>query len=328
MANSVGKAQTVAKQSPNARLLIMGLIALLSIVAFLTLNVRASWAFTLPFRAEKVVAIVFVGIAIATSTVLFQTLTQNRILTPGIMGFDAFFMLLQSIMLLGLGRIAFVQFSPQVKWLFEVVMMSGALCGLYYWLFLRQKRDIAVLVLVGIVLGVLFRSLNSLIGRMIDPVDFDVLQDLMFASFNRIDGTLLTIAGSAMTLVFVWLWRQRFVLDILQLGDAVAVNLGVNRRAVTLKLIVAIALLVSVSTALVGPVTFFGILVANIAYAICGSYQHRYVIPMAALLAIVALVGGQALLEYVLKFGTSLSIVIEFLGGMFFLWLVIRQGRR
>lgn len=319
---------SVIHLSPVVRLIIAAVISVLAITAFLTLNVRASWAFTLPFRGEKVVAIILVGVAIAFSTVLFQTLTHNRILTPGIMGFDAFYMLLQSLMLLILGRVAFIQLHPQLKWLVEVLMMTGALCGLYYWLFLRQKRDLPVLILVGIVLGVLFRSLNSLIGRMMDPVEFDVLQDFMFASFNRIDGSLLGIAGSSMLLVSVWLWRQRYLLDVLKLGDDMAINLGLNRRSLTLKLIMAVAFLVSVSTALVGPVTFFGILVANLAYAVCGSHQHRFIVPMAALLAIITLVGGQAILEYVLKFGTSLSIVVEFVGGVFFLILVMRQGRR
>ncbi|WP_460750567.1 iron chelate uptake ABC transporter family permease subunit [Marinomonas epiphytica] len=294
----------------------------------MTLNVKAGWAFTLPFRGEKVFAIMLVGVAIAVSTVLFQTLTQNRILSPGIMGFDAFYMLLQSVLLISLGRMAFIQFSPQLKWLLEVLLMSGALCLLYYWLFLRQKRELVVLVLVGIVLGVMFRSLNSLVARMIDPVEFDVLQDLMFASFSRIDGTLLGIASVLLVCLFVWLWRQRYVLDVLLLGDDNAINLGVDHRRMTLKLIVAVALLVSISTALVGPVTFFGILVANLAYSMAGSHQHRYVLPMASLLAIIALVGGQAILEHIMKFGTSLSIVVEFVGGIFFLWLVLRQGRR
>ncbi|MBJ7538337.1 iron chelate uptake ABC transporter family permease subunit [Marinomonas transparens] len=326
--NSVRAVVARSLSNPVYRLMMAGVFAALAIVAFLTLNVRASWAFTLPFRGEKVIAIMLVGVAIAFSTVLFQTLTHNRILTPGIMGFDSLYALLQSFMLLLLGRIAFVQLNPQLKWLIEVMVMAGALCGLYYWLFLRQKRDLPVLILVGIVLGLLFRSLNSLIGRMMDPVEFDVLQDLMFANFNRIDGSLLAVAGFLMLLVSAWLWRQRYVLDVLQLGDAIAVNLGLNQRALTLKLIVAIAFLVSISTALVGPVTFFGILVANIAYAVSGSYQHRFVIPMASFLAIIALVGGQAILEYVLKFGSSLSIVVEFIGGVFFLGLVMRQGRR
>ncbi|HET8904146.1 MAG TPA: iron chelate uptake ABC transporter family permease subunit [Saccharospirillum sp.] len=314
--------------TPGQRLVLALLFVAVAILGFMTLNVRAGWAFTLPFRAEKVAAMALVGFAIALSTVLFQTLTHNRILTPGIMGFDALYLLLQSTLLLTLGRQFYSQLNPHIKWLSEVVLMTGALCGLYYWLFLRQKRDLHVLILVGIIFGTLFRSINSLITRMMDPVDFDVLQDVMFASFNRIDSPLLGIATLLVAVISVWVWRQRYQLDVLLLGEAPAINLGLNQKRLTLQLLVAIAVLVSVSTALVGPVTFFGLLVANLAYAIAGSHQHRFILPMATLLAIATLIGGQAVLEHLLHFGTSLSIVVEFVGGLFFLWLVIQQGRR
>ncbi len=314
--------------TPGQRLVLALLFVALAIVGFMTLNVRAGWAFTVPFRAEKVAAMALVGFAIALSTVLFQTLTHNRILTPGIMGFDALYMLLQSVLLLTLGRLFYIQLNPHIKWLCEVLLMTGALCGLYYWLFLRQKRDLHVLILVGIIFGTLFRSVNSLITRMMDPADFDVLQDVMFASFNRIDSPLLGIAALLVAVISAWVWHQRFKLDVLLLGDAPAINLGLNQERLTLQLLVAIAVLVSVSTALVGPVTFFGLLVANLAYAIAGSHQHRFILPMATLLAVATLIGGQAVLEHLLHFGTSLSIVVEFVGGLFFLWLVIQQGRR
>lgn len=308
-------------------LLVFGLVALF-LLAFMTLNVRAGWAFTLPFRGEKAFAIILVGCSIALSTVLFQTLTHNRILTPGIMGFDAFYLLLQSVMLLGLGRMTFVQLNPQFKWLVEVGLMSGGLCALYYWLFLRQKRDLHVLVLVGIVLGLLFRSLNNLISRMLDPVAFDVLQGFMFASFNNLETSVLQISTALLVLVSVWVWRQRYRLDVLKLGQDAAINLGLNHRRLVLQLMVAIAVLVSISTALAGPVVFFGMLVANLAYALSNSHRHQVIMPMAALLAIATLLGGQVLLEHVFQFDTSLSVIIEFVGGIFFIWLVIRQGQR
>ena len=83
-----------------------------------------------------------------------------------------------------------------------------------------------------------------------------------------------------------------------------------------------------VATALVGPVTFFGLLVASLAYQITGSSKHCYVLPVAVLLAIVTLVGGQVVLERVFAFDTALSIVIEFVGGIAFIVLVLRRAAR
>lgn len=314
--------------SPAARLALVALLAIAAGGAFMTWNVRASWAFTLPFRGEKLIAIALVGYCIAVSTVLFQTLTHNRILTPGIMGFDALYLLLQSVLVFSLGNLFYVQINPQLKWLLDVAVMTGAVCALYYWLFVRQRRDLHLLVLVGLIFGVLFRSFTSLITRMMDPAEFDALQDVMFASFNQIDGSLLGISLLVATLISLLLWRARHAYDVLNLGDDPAISLGLEQRRLVMRTLVAIAILVSIATALVGPVTFFGLLVANLAYALAGTHQHRYVLPLAGLLAIVILIGGQAVLEHLLHFGTGLSILIEFGGGLFFILLVIRQGRR
>lgn len=317
----------MTRLSPLWRLLLAAVVALLACAAFMTWNVRASWAFTLPFRGEKLLAIALVGYCIAISTVLFQTLTHNRILTPGIMGFDALYILLQSVLVFTLGNLFYVQIAPQLKWLLDVAVMTSAVCALYYWLFVRQRRDLHLLVLVGLIFGVLFRSFTSLITRMMDPAEFDALQDVMFASFNQVDGNLLGISAVLAGAVSLLLWRARHAYDVLSLGDEPAISLGLEQRRLVMWTLVGIAILVSISTALVGPVTFFGLLVANLAYLIVGSHQHRYVLPMAGLLAVILLIGGQAVLEHGFHFGTSLSILIEFGGGLFFIFLVIRQGR-
>lgn len=314
--------------SPGLRLILLLGLVLLACVLFLTLNVRAGWAFTLPFRGEKLLAMLLVAYCIAVSTVLFQTITNNRILSPGIMGFDFLYLLLQSVMVYSLGVVFFNQIPPSLKWLGDVLLMTGVMCLLYYWLFIRQQRHLHVLVLVGIILGTLFRSLNAMIARLMDPVEFDLLQDVMFASFNQLDTSLLGVSALLAGLVTLVGWRYRQAFDVMALGSAQAINLGLNPRRMMMMILVGIAILVSISTALVGPVTFFGLLVANLAYQLAGTHRHVIVLPMAFGLASVILIGGQAVLEHLLNFGTGLSVIIEFIGGLFFLVLVIRQGRK
>ncbi|KYB45278.1 hypothetical protein AB664_01285 [Brucella anthropi] len=94
------------------------------------------------------------------------------------------------------------------------------------------------------------------------------------------------------------------------------------------RILLIVTILVSVSTALVGPITFFGLLVANLAYMIAGSSKHRIVLPIAVLLAILCIVGGQTILERVFSFNTALSVIIEFLGGLVFIILLVRGNAR
>ena len=316
------------KRQPIQMLLILAALAVGMIVLFMTLNAKGRWDFILPFRGMKVVSMVLVAYAIAVSTVLFQTVSHNRILTPSIMGFDALYVLIQTSLIFTIGSTRVTALDSRLLFGLEVAVMVGFSSILYRWLFSGSSRSIHLLVLVGIVFGVLFRSLSSFMQRIIDPNEFVLLQDRLFANFNSVDTNLLAVSAAAILVVSVIGWRLMYVYDVLALGRESAINLGVNHNRVVTIVLMLVAVLVSVSTALVGPVTFFGLLVANLAYQLAGTHKHRIVLPVATLLAVICLVGGQLVLEQVFAFDTALSIVIEFAGGIVFLALLIRGVAR
>src|SRR5690606_4825875 len=142
----------------------------------------------------KIAAMALVGISIAISTVAFQTLTENRILTPAIMGFDALYMLIQTMVVFFFGSHRLLTIDPLVQFGIEVVIMTVFCAGLFWIFFLRARYSLYLIVMIGIIFGALFRSLTNFAQRMIEPSDFAVLQDTGFASFNAIDQTLLSMA--------------------------------------------------------------------------------------------------------------------------------------
>ena len=151
------------------------LILLISMALFLTVNVNGYWDFALPLRAKKLLALMVVGYAIGVSTLLFQTLTHNPILTPSLLGFDSLYVLLQSLLVFFLGAISFTSINPIVKFTLEIVLMFGASLLLFRLLFSKSSQDLTRLILVGVIFGVLFRSLSALIARLINPDDFVVV---------------------------------------------------------------------------------------------------------------------------------------------------------
>jgi len=310
--------------APEASLVILALLAIGVVALFMTLDARGSWSFILPFRGRKVLGMVLVGTAIAASTVMFQTITTNRILTPSIMGFDALYMLIQTMLVFFLGSNRLLEIGPNAKFFFEVLVMMAFSGVLYYFLFVVGQRSLHLLVLVGIVFGLMIRSFTNLLQRVMDPTEFSVLQDMGFASFNSIDRNLLLVSAVVLVVVLAGMWRMRYTLDLLALGREMAINLGVNYQRSVMIVLGATTALVAVSTALVGPITFFGLLVANLAYALVRSYRHGVIILAAALLAIITLVGGQMVLERVFSFDTSLSVIVEFVGGLVFIYLLVK----
>lgn len=310
----------------NKKLLLLGAVAVALIAIFMTIEVL-DWDFALPLRARKVAAMILVGYSIAYSSVLFQTVTNNRILTPSIIGFDSLYMLIQTVIVFAFGAMALSTLSPDVRFLINVGLMILFAGLLYKWLFNKEGRNLYFLVLVGVIFGVLFGSITTFLQMLIDPNEFTVLQDRMFASFNRVDESLLMISAVCVLVATGYSLRYTKNLDPISLGRDQAVNLGIDHAHVVNRFMVVIAILISVSTALVGPITFFGLLVANLSYQFMRTYRHAYLIPAAAVISVITLVGGQLLVERVFTFNTSLSVIVNFIGGIYFIYLLLREAK-
>ncbi|MDI4664135.1 iron chelate uptake ABC transporter family permease subunit [Xanthobacter autotrophicus] len=293
---------------------------------FMTVGARGNWGFVLSLRGGKLAGLVLVGVAVAIATVLFQTLTENRILTPAVMGFDALYVALQTALVFVLGAQGEAALDPRLRFAGEALLLAVVALGLFRFLF-DGRRGFHLVVLAGLVFGILCRGLANLLQRILDPNAFSVLQSLMFTRFNVMDTSLLPVAAVAILAAGVLAWRLAPALDVLALGRDAAINLGVDHRRMVTLLILVIAVLVSVSTALVGPVLFFGLLVSNLAYLALGTDRHRYTLPGAALIAVAGLAGGQTVLERGLGYDGALSVVIEFTGGIVFILLLLRGTR-
>lgn len=319
---------TDAWRRPAVRLGLLAAVVVVLAGVYLLTDVPGSLGYALKIRSRTLAAMAVVAVAVAVSTVVFHTITQNRILTPSIMGFDAFYMLISTVIVFVSGASALLRADEVTLWLVQVLVMVAFSVLLFTWLFGGRRRSIHLMLLVGIVLGTFFRAFTEWMQRMLDPLDFQVLTDTMFASLTRPDRTLLVLTAllvGAACAVLVPLLRT---LDVLSLGEPAAIGLGVNHRRVVMVVFGAVSVMVAASTALVGPILFFGLIVANLAYTYAGSFRHAWTVPTAALLGMLCLLGGQLILDRVFGFGASLSIIIELVGGLFFLYLVLRKGAR
>ena len=307
---------------------IAAIILLISTILFLTVNVNGHWDFALPLRGKKLLALMVVGYAIGVSTLLFQTLTHNPILTPSLLGFDSLYVLLQSLLVFFLGAISFTSINPLAKFILEIVLMFGASLLLFKLLFSKSSQDLTRLILVGVIFGVLFRSLSALIARLINPDDFVVVQSASYAQFNTVNPQLLGISIVICAISALFIWRWRYQCDVLMLGKSQAINLGINYQRLAFGLLTVIAVLVATATALVGPVTFFGLLVCALTNRIARHMYHSERLILVSLVAMICLVLGQTIFEQVLGMAGVLSVVIELAGGLVFLILIFMTQRR
>lgn len=311
----------------SVKLLLLALFAVGASTLYLFHDLNGSFDYALPRRAYKVAAMVITGIAIAYSTVVFQTISHNRILTPSIIGLDSLYMLLQTVLIFFLGSGHVTVVNKQVNFILTVAIMVVFALLLYRLLFKKGNQPIYFLLLVGIIVGTFFSSITTFLQVLIDPNEFQIVQDRMFASFNNITTDLVWLAVALIVLLILYAWRFTPYLDVLSLGRENAINLGVPYDSIVKKMLVLVAVFISVSTALVGPLTFLGLIVANLSYQAFKTYKHSVLISGAILISVIALVGGQWIVERVFTFSTTLSVIINFIGGVYFIYLLLKESR-
>ncbi|MGJ1262440.1 iron chelate uptake ABC transporter family permease subunit [Sphingobacterium spiritivorum] len=298
------------------------------IVLFLFYDMGRNIDYVLPRRAIRLATIIVVGISVAYSSMIFQTITNNKILTPSIMGYESIFILFQTIIVFVYGDKTFQVISQTDNFFYAILLMLFFSWVMYMLIFGKGKRNIYHLLLIGLILGTLFQTLSQFMQIVIDPNEFSVIEGYMFVSFNKMNSSLLLIAS--VVLLATLLWAQRYVkyLDVIALGREHAVNLGLDYNRLIKRYMLIISLLVSVSTALVGPVTFLGILVTNLTYELIPSSRHKVMIWICGLIACIALLAGQFMVEHVFNFSTTVSIVINFSGGVYFMYLILKSRKR
>ncbi|MGV2704705.1 UNVERIFIED_CONTAM: iron chelate uptake ABC transporter family permease subunit [Aeromonas salmonicida] len=309
------------------RLLIpYGIWALVIVLALLFLLVGSDLDFdyVIPQRLMRLAAIGLAGICIALSAVTFQTLAGNRLLTPAIMGYEAVYLLLQAVLVLTLGSQSLILLDRQENVLLSLLFMLGYSWIVHRWLFREGQTNLYQLLLAGLVLTMVLGTFTQFIQLKTSPGEFSILQGFSYATFNRVQPGQLLFSTALITLVGIMTHRRLAVLDVLSLGRDQAISLGVDYRHTVRLQLALIAVLVAVSTSLVGPTAFMGVFVANITYALARTFRHRVTLPLGCAIAIAIFIVAQFLVEQLFNYRTTVSILINLVCGTYFLALMVK----
>lgn len=284
-----------------------------------------NYTYFLNNRIPKILAIVIASGCIAISSLAFQTITNNKILTPSILGFDALYILIQSVLIIMFSSNGYLIANRLLNFSVSTILMVGLSSLLFLFYFNREKSNLLTLVLIGVVCGSLFNSLTGLFTLIIDPNEFTIIQSSMFASFNNINNMLVYYTLIPCLIIIGLMYQHTNDLDVMLLGQDNAKSLGLDTQKLMRKTLLLISLLVSISTALIGPVLFLGLIVVSLSRQIFKSYHHKTLMLGSSALSIVLLISGQWFIENVLDFETTISVIINFVGGIYFLTLLTRN---
>ncbi|MFS0911904.1 iron chelate uptake ABC transporter family permease subunit [Microbacterium sp. 179-I 3D2 NHS] len=278
-------------------------------------------------RATDVTVMLLVAVAQAVATVSFQTVTGNRIITPSIMGFESLYRVVQTstVFLFGVAGLVAIQGIGQFA--IQVAIMVGLAVALYGWLLSGRYGNLQIMLLIGIVIGGGLGAVSTFMQRLLTPSEFDVLAARLFGNVSNADPAYLPLAVPLVVAASALLWLRSRRLNLMALGSDTARSLGLDHRRELFLVLTLVAVLMATSTALVGPMTFLGFLVATLAYQFADTHDHRLIFPVAVLTAFTILAGAFLVMKHVFYAQGMVSILIELVGGTVFLIVILRKGR-
>ena len=278
-------------------------------------------------RLDGVIAMALVAVCQAVATVAFHTVTNNRILTPSIMGFESLYRVIHTGTIFFFGAVGLNNARTVEMFIVQLILMVFLSLLLYSWLLTGRSQNMHAMLLVGIVIGGGLGSISTFMQRMLTPSEFDILTARMFGSVTNADTEYYPIAIPLVIIATVLMYMNSRRLNVLSLGRDAAISLGVNHKANAIYTLVLVSILMATTTALVGPMTFLGFLVATLAYQFAETYDHRFLFPMAAITGFTVLTGAYFIMRHVFYAQGVVTIIIELVGGSVFLYVILRKGR-
>ncbi|MFV0373767.1 MAG: iron chelate uptake ABC transporter family permease subunit [Microbacterium sp.] len=278
-------------------------------------------------RVGNLAVIAVVAFCQGAATVAFQTVAGNRIVTPSIMGFESLYTAISTAAIFFFGAAGGLALYGAGAYVLQVATMVAFAAALYGWLLSGRLANMQIMLLVGIILGGALAAFSTFLQRLLTPTEFDLLTARLIGSIANADVTHLGLAAPLALLAGLGLWWSGRRLDVLALGRPVAVSLGSEQQRETMLALLLVSVLMAVSTSLIGPMTFLGFLVAMITYQLADTYAHRRLFPMAWLVGFVILAGAYVVMKHVFSARGAVGIIVEIVGGVFFLVYLLRKGR-
>lgn len=304
------------------------IVAIVATAVFVGVGLDSGNAsYLLSKRIPKIAAIIMSGGCIAVSAIIFQTISNNRILTPSVLGLDSVYSFFQTVVVFVFGSTSIVMTNKNINFALSLIGMLLISTILYKIVFSQKNSNIMFLLLVGLIVGTLFSSLTSFMQVLIDPNEYLTLQSKLIASFNNVNTDIILFTVLILLGMLPFIYDDLKLLDVMALGKEQAINLGVDYDKVMKKMMVVVAVLTAIPTALVGPITFLGLIVVNITYQIIKSYKHKYLISASVLISISSLIIGLFFVEKIFTFNTTLSVIVNFIGGIYFLYLLLKENK-
>lgn len=313
------------------KLLMMAALVLICALGYMLIEVNLGnpklFAYAVKIRTPKLIAMLITAFAIGGASIVFQSIINNTIVTPCLLGMNSLYTLIHTAAVFFFGSASLVASSPNLSFAVDVILMGISATVIYSWMFKKTKHNVLYVLLAGTVLTSFFGSIQTTLTRVMDPNEYDSLLNTLVASFSNINSEIIAFSVILLAGVVFALRRELALLDVLTLGKEQAINLGVDYDRCIRRLLLGVTLCIAVATAMVGPVSFLGLIIANLSRQLLQTFRHSQLVLGSALFGMVVLVGGQLIVEHVYSYSVPVSVFITVGGGLYFLYLLLTRKK-
>lgn len=320
-----------ALNSNTKKLLIMSALVLIVAAGYMLVDVNFQneklFNYALKIRTPKLIAMFITAFAIGAASIVFQSIINNNIVTPCLLGMNSLYTLIHTAVVFFIGSGSIIASNANVSFVVDLAIMGVVATLIYSYLFKLTKHNILYVLLIGTVLTSFFSSIQSTMVRVMDPNEYDTLLTSLVASFSNVNSEIIVLSVVLLAVIVYALRKEIALLDVITLGKDQAINLGVDYDKCIRKLLLGVTLCIAVATAMVGPISFLGLIIANLARQLFKTYRHTYLISGTVLFGMIVLIGGQLLVEQVFVYSVPVSVFITVGGGIYFLYLLLNKRR-
>lgn len=261
--------RTPAQRANVRNLIVLTLIVISACAAFLLINAYPEkprlFRYILSLRVPTLAVMMIAAFAIGCASLVFQSIINNRIVTPCLLGMNAMYTLVHTAVVFVVGSGSVLATNANLSFGIDLLVMSVSATFVYSYMFKKTGNNVLYVLLIGTVLSSFFGSIQSTMIRVMDPNEYDTLLTTLVADFNNVNAEVIVFSLLILTALTVFLWKDLMLLDVITLGKDQAINLGVDYDRTVRRLLLGVVLCIAVATAMVGPISFLGLIIANLA---------------------------------------------------------------
>ena len=309
----------------------MALLAVAAASAYMLVEVNFDnerlFFYALKLRTPKLIVMIITAFASGGASLVFQSVINNTIVTPCLLGMNSLYTLIHTAVVFFAGSTSVLANNANLSFAVDLVIMGITATVIYGWLFKKTNYNVLYVLLIGTVLTSFFSSIQSTLTRVMDPNEYDNLLSTLVASFSNVNSEIILFPVVVLGVLIFVLRKDLALLDVITLGRQQAVNLGVDYDRTIRRLLLGVTICIAVATAMVGPISFLGLIIANLSRQLLQTFRHGQLILGSALFGTIVLVAGQLIVEHVFTYSIPVSVFITVGGGIYFLYLLLTRRR-